>query len=64
MKQRILVTDNVQLGPTHIYDDVDIDNQAGIARDALLKIVGDYEAIITRSRTQVDGDLLNAASQL
>jgi D-3-phosphoglycerate dehydrogenase len=64
MKQRILVTDNVQLGPTHIYDDVDIDNQAGIDRSDLLSIVGDYEAIITRSRTQVDTELLNAATKL
>lgn len=63
MKQRILVTDNVQLGNTD-YPDVEIDDRAGIAREDLLKIAKDYEAIITRSRTQVDNELLQAASKL
>lgn len=63
MKQRILVTDNVQLGNTD-YPDVDIDDRAGIAREDLLAIAKDYQAIITRSRTQVDSELLQAATSL
>jgi len=63
MALKILVTDTVQLGDK-TYPDVEIDYQAGIQRDELLKIVGDYDAIITRSRTQVDDALIKAATKL
>ena len=63
MALKILVTDTVQLGDK-TYPDVEIDYQAGIQRDELLKIVGDYDAIITRSRTQVDDTLIKAATKL
>ncbi|CAN5503671.1 hypothetical protein BH24DEI1_BH24DEI1_07730 [soil metagenome] len=50
---KILVTDTIQLGDAE-YLDAHVDYREGIARDELLEIVGDYDAIITRSRTQVD----------
>src|SRR5690606_6046193 len=58
---RILVTDAIQLAPLDTPD-VTLEDRAGIDRDTLLRIVGDYEAIITRSRTQVDEELLAAAT--
>lgn len=63
MAQKILVTDSIYMG-TQSYEDIEIDYRAGIARDELLSIVHDYEAIITRSRTQVDEELIRAARKL
>lgn len=63
MAFKILVTDTVQLGDK-TYPDMQVDYRAGIERDELLSIVGDYDAIITRSRTLVDADLVNAGTNL
>ena len=41
-----------------------MDYREGIARSDLLEIVGGYDAIITRSRTQVDDALIRAAKNL
>ncbi|MDZ7801311.1 MAG: phosphoglycerate dehydrogenase [Trueperaceae bacterium] len=60
---RILVTDNLKLGDAR-YDGVEVDDRAGITREELLSIVGDYDALITRSRTKVDDALLAAAPRL
>lgn len=61
--QRILVTDSIQLGT---LDDPDIElvDRAGIGREELLSLVGEYDAIITRSRTRVDDELLAAGTRL
>jgi D-3-phosphoglycerate dehydrogenase / 2-oxoglutarate reductase len=59
---RILVTDSINLG-TERYPDVEIDDRAGIARGELLSIAHEYDALITRSRTQVDEALLKAAGK-
>ncbi|HEX7022013.1 MAG TPA: phosphoglycerate dehydrogenase [Trueperaceae bacterium] len=63
MPHRILVTDTIQLGDAR-YPGIDIDNRAGISREELLDIVHKYDAIITRSRTQVDEALIRAATCL
>lgn len=60
---KILVTDKVQLGDVETGD-VELHDRAGIGRDELLRVIGDYDAIITRSRTQVDEALLAAAPRL
>ena len=60
---RILVTDKIQLGDVNA-DDVELHDRAGIGREELLRVVADYDAIITRSRTQVDEALLAAATSL
>jgi D-3-phosphoglycerate dehydrogenase / 2-oxoglutarate reductase len=57
---RVLVTDAIALGQAR-YDDATIDDRAGIDRGALLDCIADYDALITRSRTQVDEALLAAA---
>jgi D-3-phosphoglycerate dehydrogenase len=63
MTHRILVTDTIQLGDA-TYDDVQVDYREGISRDELLHIVHGYDAIITRSRTNVDEPLIRAATNL
>lgn len=63
MVQKILITDTVNIGSKD-YPNIQVDNRAGIEREELLKIVSGYEAIITRSRTKVDAELIAAAKNL
>lgn len=63
MTHKILVTDTIQLGDAE-YPGAEIDYRAGIPRDDLLRIIPEYDAIITRSRTQVDEPLIRAATRL
>jgi len=60
---RILVTDNIQLGDRE-YPGVTVVDHAGIGREELLATVAEYDAIITRSRTHVDEELIRAAGRL
>src|SRR5690606_38178092 len=60
---RILVTDAIQLGATD-DPDMTVDCRAGIERSELLELVGEYDAVITRSRTKVDAELLDRARKL
>jgi len=57
---RVLVTDAIALGATR-FDDAIVEDRAGISRADLLAVASGYDALITRSRTQVDEDLLAAA---
>ncbi len=59
----ILVTDKIQLGDLP-EGDVVVHDRAGIDRAELLACIADYDAIITRSRTYVDDELLAAATNL
>ena len=63
MTYRVLVTDTIQLGD-YDFPDAQVDYRAGIERTELLEIAKDYDAIITRSRTQVDADLIVVAPKL
>ena len=60
---RILVTDTIQLGDGE-YPGMEVVDRAGIGRAELLDIVGSFDAIITRSRTKVDDELIRAAERL
>ena len=57
---RVLVTDAIALGAT-TFDDAIVEDRAGISRVELLQVASGYDALITRSRTQVDEGLLSAA---
>lgn len=63
MAFKVLVTDTMQLGDK-TYPHLEVDYREGIAREELLEIVAHYDAIITRSRTQVDETLIRAAARL
>jgi len=60
---RILVTDSIRLGEVE-DPDIEVDYRPGIERADLLALVGAYDAIITRSRTRVDAELLERAERL
>jgi D-3-phosphoglycerate dehydrogenase len=64
---KIIVTDEVaREGLALLEQDprISMDVRPGIKRDELLAIIGDYEAIITRSGTTVDRELLDAGKSL
>ncbi len=60
---RVLVTDEMKLGE-HQHPDLALDYRPGMDRAELLETIGGYDALITRSRTQVDRELLERAERL
>lgn len=64
---KVLVTDEIsQNGLLPILDDprIQVDFKAGLPVDELHRVIGDYQAIITRSMTQVNLALLEKAENL
>jgi D-3-phosphoglycerate dehydrogenase / 2-oxoglutarate reductase len=62
MKQfKVLVTDNIAQEGINILErdgHIEVDIKVGIKNDDLKKIIGDYDAIVTRSGTTVTADLV------
>lgn len=66
-KYHILVTDNIaEEGLNILLRDktVEVDTKAGIKNDALKKIIGRYDAIITRSGTSISASLIENPGKL
>ena len=66
-KFKILVTDHIAQEGLDILekaDSVEYEIKAGISNADLKKIIGEYDAIITRSGTDVDADLLENTGKL
>ncbi|OPY75155.1 MAG: D-3-phosphoglycerate dehydrogenase [Syntrophorhabdus sp. PtaU1.Bin050] len=64
---KVLVTDSVSEEGVAILNregDIDIDVKAGIKHDDLKKIIGEYDAIITRSGTTVTAGLIENPGRL
>lgn len=64
---KVIVTDEVaQEGLALLEEDprIQVDVRLGLKKEELLSLIGDYEAIITRSGTTVDRELLDAAKRL
>jgi len=64
---KVIVTDEVaREGLALLEQDprVEMDVRLGLSKEELLKIIGEYEVIITRSGTTVDKALLDAATKL
>lgn len=60
---RVLVSDDMRLGEVR-YPGVILDYRPGIGREELLEIIPAYDALITRSRTRVDAELLQRGKRL
>jgi D-3-phosphoglycerate dehydrogenase len=60
---RVLVTDEMRLGEVR-NGDIRLDYRPNMPREEILKVIGGYDALITRSRTQVDEALLEAGRNL
>jgi D-3-phosphoglycerate dehydrogenase / 2-oxoglutarate reductase len=66
-KYHILVTDNIaQEGLNILLNDktVETDIKAGIKNDELIKVIGQYDAIITRSGTSITANLIKNPGKL
>jgi D-3-phosphoglycerate dehydrogenase len=64
---RILVSDKLgQAGLTRLQqlDNVEFDHRPGMERAELLSIIPEYDALLVRSGTQVDSEVLQAGSKL
>jgi len=64
---KIIVTDEVSAEGLALLTQeprIQLDVKLGLKKDELLAVIGDYDAIITRSGTNVDRDLLDAAKKL
>ena len=60
---KLLVTDEMRLGEVK-HPQVRLDYKPGMTREELLQVIGGYDALITRSRTQVDAKVLEAGVRL
>ncbi|KAH7397287.1 D-isomer specific 2-hydroxyacid dehydrogenase [Pyrenochaeta sp. MPI-SDFR-AT-0127] len=64
-KPKVLIPEKVSPdGLALLRDQFDVDEKKGLSPEQLKSIIGDYEALIVRSETQVTADLLNAAKKL
>lgn len=64
---KVIVTDEIsEKGLELLQHDsrVQLDIRLGLSKDELHRLIGDYDAIITRSGTQVDAELLSHAKNL
>lgn len=66
-KYKVLITDHISQDGIDILErdkDIEVDVQAGIKNPDLKKIIGNYDAIITRSGTTVNADLIENPGKL
>jgi D-3-phosphoglycerate dehydrogenase len=64
---KVIITDEVlESGLQLLQDDerVQVDVRLGLSREELHQVIGEFDAIITRSGTQVDQDLVDHATNL
>lgn len=60
---RVLVTDEMRLGELK-NPEVRLDYKPNLPREEILRLIEGYDALITRSRTHVDAELLQRGTQL
>ena len=64
-KPKILIPEKVSPdGLALLKDQFEVDERKGLSPEELKSIIGDYEALIVRSETQVTAELLGAAKKL
>lgn len=62
---KVLITDGLdENGKALLKKSVDVTDQPGISADDLLKVVGDYDALIVRGRTKVTAAVFDAGKKL
>ncbi len=61
---KILICDQVEVSQLALGPGATVDYRPAITRDELLSVVGEYDALIIRSRTRVDRAVLDRASKL
>jgi D-3-phosphoglycerate dehydrogenase len=62
---KVLVADPLSdAGVEALSSDFDVDVRTGLDKSQLLDIIGDYDAVVVRSQTTIDAELIDAASKL
>jgi D-3-phosphoglycerate dehydrogenase len=62
---RVLVTETLSDdGMAYLRDHVDVDLRKGLSPQELLGVIGEYDGLIVRSRTQVTAEVIAAGRQL
>ncbi len=62
---RVLVADELApAGATVLAAHMDVDVRVGLDKAALLEVIGDYDAVVVRSATTVDADVIDAGRNL
>jgi D-3-phosphoglycerate dehydrogenase len=67
MSFRVLVSDSLAKEGLEIFqraDGIEVDDRAGIEREALIDILPDYDALVVRSRTKPDASMIEAGTRL
>ncbi len=65
MDRKVLVSDPIAKdGVDALAGVADVDVKTGLAPEELLRIIGEYDALIVRSETKVTSDVINAADRL
>jgi len=63
-KRRVLVCDTLDVATLGLTDAFDVDYEPNVTKDDLLAKVGDYDALVVRSRTKVDAEVISRATRL
>jgi D-3-phosphoglycerate dehydrogenase / 2-oxoglutarate reductase len=63
-KRRVLVCDAMDVAALGLGEDFEVDYQPKITKDELLAKVGEYDALLVRSRTKVDAEVFSRAPRL
>lgn len=61
---KVLICDHVETESLALGPGIMVDYRPGISREELLQVVGEYDALVIRSRTKVDREVLDKASRL
>jgi D-3-phosphoglycerate dehydrogenase len=61
---KLLICDHVEVDQLALGPGITVDYRPTITREELLAVAGEYEAIIVRSRTKIDKDVLDRAARL
>ncbi|HEX4935997.1 MAG TPA: phosphoglycerate dehydrogenase, partial [Gemmatimonadaceae bacterium] len=63
---RVLIADELSPAAIEIFRSrgIDVDVKVGLAKGALLEVIGDYEGLAIRSATKADRDVIAAATRL
>lgn len=61
---KVLICDHVELDELALGPGIEVDYRPTITRDELLSVAGGYDALIVRSRTKVDREVLDSATSL
>src|ERR1700730_8264212 len=63
---KVLISDKLSPAAIAIFKErgVEADSKTGLAKDELIKIIGDYDGLAVRSATKVTADVIRAAKNL